>query len=46
VATAGWLAAGLPIVDLALGGKQGQVKRVGAAVLIAIYGVYLTVLYL
>jgi len=46
VAAAGWLAAGLPIVVLALGGKQGRIRKVGATVLITIYVVYLIVLYL
>ncbi|MGD2051952.1 MAG: sodium:calcium antiporter, partial [Acidimicrobiia bacterium] len=45
VAAAGWLAAGLPVVVLALGGRQGYLRRAGGAVLVAVYVVYLAVLY-
>ena len=44
VEVAAWLAAGLPLVVLALGGKGGRIKRSGGAALSAIYVVYLIVL--
>lgn len=46
VATAGWLAAGLPLLILGLGGKAGRVDRWGAVVLLAVYITFVSVLYL
>jgi cation:H+ antiporter len=45
VLAAGWLAAGLPLLILGLGARKRQVRRRGAAVLIAIYVIYVIVLY-
>jgi cation:H+ antiporter len=42
---AAWLAAALPLLVLGLGAKTGQLTRWSAALLIAVYVVYLTVLY-
>lgn len=46
VTAAGWLAAGLPLLVLGLGGKLGRLSRWGGVVLIAIYVVYIILLYL
>lgn len=46
VTAAGWLAAGLPLLVLGLGGKMGRLSRWGGLVLVAIYAGYLIVLYL
>jgi cation:H+ antiporter len=45
VTAAGWLAAGLPLLVLGLGGRAGEVNRWAAGVLLAIYFVYVAVLY-
>lgn len=46
VTAAGWLAAGLPLLVLGLGGKMGRLNRWGGGVLVAIYLIYLALLYL
>lgn len=46
VTAAGWLAAGLPLLVLGLGGKLGRLSRWGGVVLVAIYVVYIILLYL
>lgn len=51
IATAGitgaaWLAAGLPLLILGLGGRRGQLARLAAGPLIVIYAIYIAVLYL
>jgi cation:H+ antiporter len=51
IATAGilgpaWLAAGLPLLILALGGRRGRLTRLTGGALILFYVGYLTVLYL
>ncbi len=46
IAGASWLAAGLPLLILALGGRQGLLTRGGAGVLILIYVTYIALLYL
>ncbi len=45
VVPAGWLAAGLPLLVLGLGGRSGEVHRWGAPVLLTVYIVYVVVLY-
>jgi cation:H+ antiporter len=45
VTIAGWLAAGLPLLVLGLGGRAGKVNRRAAGVLLAVYVVYVTILY-
>ncbi|MGH2392523.1 MAG: sodium:calcium antiporter [Candidatus Limnocylindria bacterium] len=42
---AAWLAAGLPVLILALGGRTGQIGKAAAAGLVFIYLAYLTALY-
>jgi cation:H+ antiporter len=42
---AAWLAAGLPLLILALGGRRGRLTRVAAVPLLLIYGIYIVVLY-
>jgi cation:H+ antiporter len=42
---AAWLAAGLPLLILALGGRQGRLTRMAAVPLLLIYGIYIVVLY-
>lgn len=44
--TAGWVAAALPLVILALGGKHGQLRRWAGAILAAGYITYLALLFL
>lgn len=46
IAGASWLAAGLPLLILALGWRPGRLTRVAAGVLIMIYLVYIARLYL
>jgi cation:H+ antiporter len=46
IAGASWLAAGLPLLILALGGRQGLLTRGAAGVLITIYVTYIALLYL
>jgi cation:H+ antiporter len=46
VTAAGWLAAGLPLLVMGLGGKTGQLSRWGGGVLVALYVTYLLLLYL
>lgn len=46
VTAAGWLAAGLPLLVLILGGKIGQLTRWAGGVLVAVYIAYLILLYL
>jgi cation:H+ antiporter len=46
VTAAGWLAAGLPLLVLSLGGKMGRLSRWAGVVLVAIYIAYLIGLYL
>lgn len=46
VTAASWLAAGLPLLVLGLGGKLGRLSRWGGVVLVSIYVVYITLLYL
>jgi cation:H+ antiporter len=46
VTAAGWLAAGLPLLVLILGGKIGQLNRWAGGVLVAVYIAYLILLYL
>lgn len=46
VAGAAWLAAGLPILILGLGGRHGRLTRFAASSLILIYVLYIAVLYL
>lgn len=43
--TPAWLAAILPFVVLGLGGKKGRLGRWGAAILIGVYTVFVTMLY-
>jgi cation:H+ antiporter len=45
IAGAAWLAAGLPVLVLVVGGRRGQLNRLGAAILILIYLMYVAVLY-
>lgn len=45
VGAAAWMAAALPLLLLALGGRSGRIPRWGGLVLLAIYGIYVTVLY-
>jgi cation:H+ antiporter len=45
IAGAAWLAAGLPLLVLALGWRGGRLTRLAALPLILIYGVYIVVLY-
>jgi cation:H+ antiporter len=45
VTGAAWLAAGLPLLIVGLGGRVGLIRRWGASVLLVIYTVYLVVLY-
>ena len=45
VKAAGWLAAGLPLLVLGLGGRVGKVNRWAASLLLGIYVVYVTFLY-
>jgi len=45
VVAAGWLAAGLPFLILGLGGRAGRLNRWGAAVLLAVYVTFVSVLY-
>ncbi|MGB8361428.1 MAG: sodium:calcium antiporter [Acidimicrobiia bacterium] len=42
---AAWLAAGLPLLILALGGRRGRLTRMAAVPLLLIYGIYIVVLY-
>ncbi len=46
VTAAGWLAAGLPLLVLSLGGKMGRLSRWGGGVLVAVYIAYLIGLFL
>lgn len=46
VTAASWLAAGLPLLVLGLGGKLGRLSRWGGVVLVSIYVVYIALLYL
>jgi cation:H+ antiporter len=46
VTAAGWLAAGLPLLILSLGGRMGRLSRWGGVALVVIYIGYLIVLYL
>jgi cation:H+ antiporter len=46
VTAAAWLAAGLPLLILGLGGRTGQLKSWGAVILIAVYLTYVSLLYL
>lgn len=46
VTAAGWLAAGLPLLVLSLGGRTGQLGRWGGVVLVVVYVAYLIVLYM
>ncbi len=46
VTAAGWLAAGLPLLVLSLGGKKGRLSRWGGGILVAVYIAYLIGLYL
>jgi cation:H+ antiporter len=46
VAGASWLAAGLPMLILALGGRHGRLTRLTAGPLILTYVIYIVVLYL
>jgi cation:H+ antiporter len=46
IAGASWLAAGLPILIFALGGRRGRLTRIAAVGLIIIYIAYIAVLYL
>jgi cation:H+ antiporter len=46
VAAAAWLAAGLPILVLGLGGKTHRLSKWSAGLLIAVYVAYLIVLYI
>jgi cation:H+ antiporter len=43
---AAWLAAGLPLLILALGGRRGRLTRLAAVPLIAIYVIFITTLYI
>jgi len=45
VTGAGWLAAGLPLLILGLGGRAGRLNRWAAGLLLAIYVVYVIILY-
>lgn len=45
IAGAAWLAAGLPLLVLALGGRHGQLNRLAAVTLILTYMIYVAVLY-
>lgn len=45
IAGAAWLAAGLPVLVLVLGGRRGQLNRLAAATLILVYLIYLAALY-
>lgn len=42
---AAWLAAGLPLLILALGGRTGRVGKLAGAILVLLYIAYLTALY-
>jgi len=46
IATAAWLAAGLPLLILVLGGRRARIRGFGAGVLILLYAAYITLLYL
>jgi cation:H+ antiporter len=46
VTAAGWLAAGLPLLVLGLGGRTGRLNRWGGVALVAIYVAYIALLYL
>lgn len=46
VAGASWLAAGLPMMILALGGRRGRLTQMAASSLILTYVIYIVVLYL
>jgi len=46
VVPAGWLAAALPLLVLGLGGRAGKVNRWGAGLLVSVYVVFVTLLYL
>ena len=45
IAGAAWLAAALPILVLGLGGRRSHLNRLGAATLIIIYLIYVSVLF-
>ena len=45
VSGAAWLAAGLPLLILLLGGRRGRLTRMAAVPLLLIYGIYIVVLY-
>jgi len=42
---AAWLAAALPLIVLALGGRRARVGRLGGAILLVTYGVYLFAIF-
>lgn len=42
---AAWLAAGLPLTILLLGGRRGRLNRAAAVPLLLIYGIFIVVLY-
>lgn len=46
IPTAAWLAAGLPLLILSLGGRRGRLTRLTAVPLILIYAVYVVSLYM
>lgn len=46
VIAAGWLAAGLPLLVVGMGGRAGRLPRWSAVVLVAIYVAYLGLLYI
>lgn len=46
ISDAAWLAAGLPLLILVLGARQGHLTRLAGGGLITIYVVYITLLYL
>jgi cation:H+ antiporter len=45
IISAAWLAAALPVTVVALGGRTARVGRVGGAVLLVTYGVYVFVIF-
>lgn len=45
VGAAAWMAAALPLLLLVLGGRSGRIPKWGGVVLVATYGIYVTLLY-